>query len=134
MLKYFMVSPFFSSQMNSNFLYPEGIKNISQLFVILSFVVLASGCATVSVPVESGFLKDYSNMKLSTVFEGVYVDKHATLGLEQYSSFIIEPVVFQFHKRLSQTVERYDENGFPVLFPEYWEGLLVHQLRVAVQG
>lgn len=65
---------------------------------ILSFLVLAVmiGCSSTSNwPQFSGFLKDYKGMYRSEDIEGLFIIKHPTKNLNDYSKFLVDPVTVQ---------------------------------------
>jgi len=66
-------------------------KGRSILFVLLLTVIV--GCATISKwPQQSGFLDSYAGMYRSNVIKGVFVIKHQSKNVNDYSKFLVDPV------------------------------------------
>ena len=64
---------------------------VSIISALLLFVI--SGCSsTTNWPQFSGFLDDYTGMHRSSEIEGVFLIKHGTKNVNDYSKFLVGPV------------------------------------------
>ena len=70
------------------------IKFESKYSVYLLMAIFLVGCATAKT-IETGFLNDYSNFKMSDKVEGLLVEKHATKKISDYSKFMVDPIDVQ---------------------------------------
>ncbi len=67
------------------------IKLRSKYSVYLLMGIFLAGCATAKT-IETGFLNDYSNFKMSEIVPGLLVEKHTTKKISDYSKFIVDPI------------------------------------------
>ncbi|VAW18232.1 hypothetical protein MNBD_BACTEROID05-1070, partial [hydrothermal vent metagenome] len=76
-----------------------GIFKKNSLFICLSVVVLLTGgCSTKKavMPRPAGFLEDYSQMTEHQDIKGLFVRRHVTKNIGDYSKFLIAPVQVYF--------------------------------------
>lgn len=67
------------------------IKLASKYATCLFMGIFLAGCATART-IETGFLNDYSNFKMSEKVDGLLVEKHATRKISDYSKFMVDPI------------------------------------------
>ena len=76
------------------------MKGVRVLVLLLASGYLA-GCAGQAA--QSGFLRDYSQLKPHPTIEGAMLYQHASKGLKDYKTFMVDPVLVHFAPNASGT-------------------------------